>query len=240
MRRAALTALVLSLLAGTAAAFAVTQSLKLERAPVGKARFAEPFSPTCGCARQVARLSFRLRRSDRLDLDIVSDGESVRTLARGVERPRGRVFVRWDGRDDAGAVVPDGRYRLQVRAAGAGRTIVMPKGIDVDTQPPELELGEAAGTAVTPNGAGPSGNVELALTVSEKARLLVLVDGRLARVTKPWPAGEHTFVWSGRVRGSPLEPGTVDLSVRARDEAGNLSPVEAGPTIQVRAGGTGG
>jgi hypothetical protein len=93
---------------------------------------------------------------------------------------------------------------------------------------------------VTPNGTGRTGSVELDFTVSEKARLLVLVDDRLALVTRPWPPGEHTLVWSGRVRGRPLDPGTVSLSVRARDEAGNLSPVAAGPTIEVRAGGTAG
>jgi flagellar hook assembly protein FlgD len=45
------------------------------------------------------------------------------------------VRVRWNGKDDSGAIVPDGVYRLRVRFRKADRTIVIPVDIEVDSQP---------------------------------------------------------------------------------------------------------
>ena len=131
MRRVAVFVLVVALLVATAAAFAVTESLKLDRSDVGAPRFPKSFQPP----QEKAKLSFRLRHGDRLDIVIVSDGQPVRTLARSLERPRGRVRVRWDGRNDAGMVVPEGIYQVRVDLREAERTIVFPAEIRVDRSP---------------------------------------------------------------------------------------------------------
>ena len=113
-RRVALIALTLLLLAGTTLAFGVTQTLKLERSPITGPRFDQIFSPTCRCETDIAQLSFRLRRPDRVDAVLVDgSGDPVRTLASDLPRPRGRVTFLWNGRDEAGEVVSDGRYRLR-------------------------------------------------------------------------------------------------------------------------------
>lgn len=135
MRRLWLPLLVVALVVATTGALAVTESLKLEGSVIGAPRFTAVFSPGCDCPQRKAVLSFRLEHSDRLDLVIVSDGKPVRTLLENAHRPRGRVRVRWNGRDDAGAIVPDGSYRLRVRLRKADRTIVIPEDIEVDTQP---------------------------------------------------------------------------------------------------------
>ncbi len=45
----------------------------------------------------------------------------VATLLRGRARPAGGVIcVDWDGRDDGGAWVPPGLYRLRVESVGSG------------------------------------------------------------------------------------------------------------------------
>ena len=70
---------VLALLGATAAAFAVTERLKLERSPVTGTRVDHVFSPVCECARDVAVISFRLRRPETVTVDILDkDGRSVR------------------------------------------------------------------------------------------------------------------------------------------------------------------
>jgi len=46
-------------------------------------------------------------------------GRLVRSLRDGLERPAGRVEMRWDGRDDAGRDVPPGVYFARVRAVDA-------------------------------------------------------------------------------------------------------------------------
>ena len=81
MPRVVSTLLVLGLLGGTAAAFAITERLKLVPSPIVAPRVTEAFSPVCRCATDEAVFSFGLRDPDRLTVTIV-DGESrpVRTL----------------------------------------------------------------------------------------------------------------------------------------------------------------
>ena len=69
--------IVLALLGATAAAFAVTERLKLERSPVTGTRVDRVFSPVCECARDVAVISIVLRRRETVTLDIL---ESRRPL----------------------------------------------------------------------------------------------------------------------------------------------------------------
>ena len=78
-----LSALALALIAATAAAFAWTESLKLERLPVVGPRFPESFSPVCVCPTETAKLRLRFRVTDTVDADILdAEGEVVRSSAR--------------------------------------------------------------------------------------------------------------------------------------------------------------
>ncbi len=134
VRRVALTALVLVLLAGATAAFALTEALKLERAPLTVRRFDGAVTPLCGCPARRAWLVIRLRERDVLDAAIVdADGEEVRVLATGLERPAGIVRFRWNGRDDEGRVVAEGSYRLRIELHEQEQTIVIPRTIRVTT-----------------------------------------------------------------------------------------------------------
>jgi hypothetical protein len=225
--------LVLALLGGTAAAFAVTEALKLERSPLRPLRFDEVFSPTCACPTRFARLSFRLRRPDRLDLVIVSGDEPVRTLARDLDRQPGRVRVRWDGTDDSGAIVPDGSYRLRVRVHEADRTIVFPQAIRVDTEAPALEALGARPSVFSPDGDGRRDTVTIGLRTSEAGQALVFVEGQLAVNARMRTEGEKALPWDGSVEGRPLREGFYTLFARARDLAGNLSPA-ARLSVQIR------
>ena len=81
MARIATTVLVLGLLGGTAAAFAVTEGLKLEPSPILSPRIAKVFSPACDCPTRVAEIAFRLRKPDNIRVQIVRGGTVVRTRA---------------------------------------------------------------------------------------------------------------------------------------------------------------
>ena len=83
--------LVVALLAATAAAFALTQGLKLQKSPIFGTRVQPVFSPVCDCPKQTARIAFKLRKADRLDISIVDGGEVVRTIERGKRYPKGPV-----------------------------------------------------------------------------------------------------------------------------------------------------
>jgi hypothetical protein len=224
VRRVAVTVLVLALLGGTAAAFTVTEALKLERSPLTAPRLADVLAPTCACRTQVAKLSFLLRQPDRLDVVIVSGDDPVRTLASDLERPRGRLRVRWDGTDDAGAVVPDGVYRLRVSLERADRTITFPNEIRVDTEAPALEIVGVRPTAFSPDGDGRRDTVTIGLRTNEAGQALVFVDGLVAVEAPLKTEGETELSWDGNVDGRRLKGGVYTLFARARDLAGNLSP----------------
>ena len=223
MRRVALTVLVLALIAGTTAAFTITEALKLEPTPITSRRTEELFSPGCGCPTALARLPMRLRRDDRLDLDILSRGEPIRELARDREEEKGRVRVRWDGRDDAGRFVPDGVYRLRVHLRDADRTVVIPRVIRVDTESPELEILGIDRPVFSPDGDVRRDSVRIGYDSSEDGAAVVFVNGRLAAEGAFKPAGEADVAWDGQVDGRAVRAGDYTLFLRVRDAAGNLS-----------------
>lgn len=225
--------LVVGLLGGTAAAFAVTEALKLERSPIARPRFTRLFAPTCSCEKQSARLRFRLRRSDDLDVVVVNDDETpVRTLVSSLEHARGVVRLDWDGRDDSGAVVPDGRYRLRVHLARARRTILIPIPTVVDTVRPRLRLLGAAPRVFSPDGDGRNDTVALTFTASEGGRPFFLVNGVVAGEGRFTRRGRGVARWDGTMHGQELPAGRYEVRIRFRDRAGNFG--HRSGTVDVR------
>lgn len=234
MARLPQTLVVLALLAATASAFAVTERLKLERSPVTGTQVDRVFSPVCECARDVAVISFVLRRPGVLGVDVLDrDGRAVRTLVENRREPAGRVSYTWDGRDELERVVPEGVYRPRVRIREHGRTIVMPNPIRVDTTPPRITIVRAFPRVFSPDGDGRRERVTVWYEIDEPARAMMLVDGR-RRVLGRGLRQEGRLVWFGRIDGRPVRPGLYELRLRAIDRAGNRSPRTRAVTVRVR------
>jgi FlgD Ig-like domain len=233
--RLAITALVLALIGGTTAAFTLTEALKLQRSPIGKPRIRPFFSPTCECPKRTARMLIRLKKEDRLDVVVVnSDGDPVRTLASDVRESPGKVIFTWDGRTDAGALAPDGAYRLRVHLDEEHRTIVIPNTTRLDTEPPTAELVSLAPRVLSPDGDGRRDSATLVVSLGEDSRPVVLVDGTPAEAGRRAPAGESELDWPGTREGRPLGEGTYVVGVQASDRAGNVSPQSSGLTVRLR------
>ncbi len=218
-----MTVLVLALIGGTTAAFTITEALKLEPTPITAKRAEELFSPGCGCPTAIARLSMRIRRNDRLDLDILAGGVPIRNLARDLEAKKGRVRVRWDGRDDAGRIVPDGSYRLRVHLRDDDRTVVIPRTVRVDTESPDFEVLGVDRQVFSPDDDGQGDSIRIGYDSSEDGAAVVFVNGRLAAEGAFKPAGEADIAWDGQVDGRAVRAGDYTLFLRVRDAAGNLS-----------------
>ncbi len=67
-------------------------------------------------------------------------GGLVRVLLSEEPQGTGQHNLLWDGRSETGAVVEDGQYRLEVYAAGVLRGTTRNLLLQVDTQPPRLQL----------------------------------------------------------------------------------------------------
>jgi len=228
------TAVVVVLLVATAVSFAVTERLKLERSPITATKVDKVFSPVCECVRDVAVISFVLRRSQTVTLDILdSRGNVVRTLVRKEHQPRGRVSYTWDGLDDAGMPVPDGRYRPRVHLARHGRTIVLPNWIRVDTTAPVIRLVRVVPRVFSPDGDGRRDRIDATFVTDEPARAMMLVDGR-RRVFDRYRKTSGKLTWYGQIRGRPAKPGVYEIRLRAVDEAGNTSMRTRAVDVRVR------
>ena len=226
--------IVLALLGATAAAFAVTERLKLERSPVTGTRVDRVFSPVCECARDVAVISIVLRRRETVTLDILDrDGRSVRTIVQNLRERAGRVSYTWDGRDNLERVVREGVYRPRVQLERHGRTIVLPNPIRVDTTAPAIRLVRVFPRVFSPDSDGRRDRVTASYRINERAGAIMLVDGR-QRVQSKFRQLEGRLVWFGRVNGDVVRPGTYEIRLRAVDRAGNRSLRTRAVPVRVR------
>ena len=234
MARWAQLLIVLALLGATAAAFAVTERLKLERSPITGTQVDRVFSPVCECARDLSVISFILRRRETVTLDILDrNARSIRTVVRNRRESAGRVSYTWDGRDNLDRVVPEGVYRPRVRLRRNGRTIVLPNPIRVDTTAPVITLVRVFPRVFSPDGDGQSDRVTATYRIDERAQAVMLVDGR-QRVQSKFRSVDGKLVWFGRVNGRTVAPGTYEIRLRAVDRAGNRSMRTRGVTVLLR------
>ena len=100
MQRLLTTVTLVGLLVATAAAFAITERLKLTKSAVYGTVISTRISPTCGCANRKASVFFKLRRSDDIAVSVLNArGQEVALLA-AQRYPRGPVTLLWNGRDE--------------------------------------------------------------------------------------------------------------------------------------------
>jgi hypothetical protein len=216
---------VAALLVATAAAFLITERLKLTPAAIYGTRVSKTFSPVCRCATDSASISFRLRRSGSVQVDVIGhDGALTRKLARR-RFHAGRLSFRWFGRDRFGGVSADGNYKVEVRLFSEHRTIVFPNTIRLITVPPRVERFQPARRSILTGK-----RVRIHYQFDESANPILFVDGREA-VFGRFARSAGTIDWFGKVGGHALTTGIHQLSLEARDSAGNTS--SATPSIRI-------
>ncbi len=202
--------LVVALLAATAAAFALTQGLKNQPAGIfGTQVPRDIFSPVCDCGSDQASITFKLRNPDRLDVSVVDGSERVvSTIEDDREHERGLVAIQWDGRDDAGRVLPEGAYKLRVRLRDDRTTYTLPNPIRIDVTRPQLELVSAGPRVISPDGDRRRDLVTFRYRLNEPGRGMLFVNGT-RRVRKLFARTEDSIVWYGKVEQARAPSGLV-------------------------------
>jgi hypothetical protein len=224
------TAVVLALLAGTAAAFAITEGAKLTKSPIASTEVTPLFSPEALDAdKKVAYVQFRLRTRERLTVWMQdSHGLRVATLLPPRSARAGTKFkLLWDGFSGGGVIDPDGEYKPVVKLERSHRTIVLPSVIKLDTVPPKVTVRHPEYPIISPDGDGHSDDFRFQYKLSEPAHVILAVRGRRVLFT----LGQKTtgqVVWDGKVRNSQgrlvrARPGRYLLTISAQDRAGNVS-----------------
>jgi len=220
------------LLGATFAAFFAAQRIKGEPAVAQVVSLARVFSPNGDGTKEVNHFEVELRERSEISVDVVdSAGDAVRRLAEDATvSPDRPLQLVWDGRTDAGARVPDGRYRVRVTLRREGRSVVVPRTTLVDTQPPRPRVKTTKPGPIVAPGAGPIrmeiGSVSNRLV---KRGVVYRVDDGPARIVARIPPvhDTRTLEWDGRVGGKPAPLGTYLVQVISRDRAGNTGVAQA-------------
>jgi hypothetical protein len=232
LQRAFTIAVLLGLLLASAGAFALTEHLKLIKSPVYDTKVTRVFSPTCSCATDAAEITFKLRQPDRVRITIVdASGHPVVTA----ERPKSKTFDwYWYGMSSPESMAPDGVYQPKITLLGAGRTILMPNKITLDTSVPHV-LSASDGTGrLMP---GDHRTITISYVLDGPAHAAVYLG--TSRVVLSRRMGTHAVVkWNGTDRGKPLPPGRYVLDVSAIDRAGNETPAAQRKQVVVDIVGT--
>jgi len=236
LQRLLTTAILVGLLVATAAAFAVTERLKLTKSPIfGTVVYPKNgFSPTCGCARGKTTIRIKLRHRDAVTVRILDRRKHlVRDLVDGVPASRGVNVFRWDGRTDGNTIAKDGVYKAEIHLAGQHQTILLPNEIVLDTTAPQILDVSTNREAFSPDGDRQADFVRIRYELSKPAHVNVYLGGTRILRTYRHPS-KGSFSWFGRVNGRTLPPGTYTLQVSAVDVAGNSTPLAERQRIRIR------
>src|SRR5579864_3321332 len=216
---------LVGLLVATAAAFAITEKLKLTKSAVYGTLVSTRLSPTCGCAHGKARIFFKLRRADDITVSILNTHEQEVAILAARHYPRGPLTLRWNGRDDETRRAPDGTYRVQVHLSGQHQTIDLPNRIVLDTKPPKIDSVVENREIFSPDNDHQSDFVRLTYTLSKPAHVILYLDGtRIHRTYRTRVKGSISWHGDG-VDGSTLKAGAYKLELGAVDLNGNTTPV---------------
>jgi len=228
--------LVLGVLGAAAAAFAISEGLKVQRAAVTNVKIVNKiFSPVCGCPQRRATIGFSLTRKDKVSVSMLDDGgKVVRTLVTRKELGRGAHHFTWNGRNDRGRVVPEASYRPRVELDKADKTYDLPNPIQVDVTRPIIRALSVKPRVISPDGDGHSDVTRVEYRISERGQALLYVGGRREARSR-FKKQHDTINWYGKRNGRAVPPGRYVLSLAAIDRAGNRSarPVKAG-LVRVR------
>lgn len=225
---------LVALLVATAAAFAITERLKLTKsALMPGTKVSKYFSPACGCARSHGKIRIVLRRADTITVTIVdARGNEVVPLAHG-RYPRGEAKFAWDGTTAGHERAPDGAYRVKVHLARQHQTIVLPNQMQLDTKPPQVVSVAQNRYLFSPDGDKQADFVRFSYTLSKPAHIAIFLDGRRVLYTKrhTQKGGVTTLAIAHDLLS---RPGRYTLEIGAVDLAGNGTPVAERWRVHVR------
>jgi len=229
------------LVLATLGAFVATQRLKRSTPFVERVYYFGPCIRQSGsCSRSsfspvsawpTIKLRFQLpKRQTGVTVAIVNDsGDEVRTLADDRTLRRGQHIYTWNGRDNAGVVVPDGPYRLRVTLRGQGRALTAPRTIRVDTKPPVARIRSVGPQTVLP-GSSKLGELRVRFSGPSNPRAQVRVwRTDLPKLEEiPGLPQVHRFRQSFSWQVPPLADGVYDVTVTVWDQAGNAGTTARG------------
>lgn len=222
------------LVAATFAAFFVAQRLKAAPSVVQQFNAYYTFSPNGDGRWDASHITFKIKQADDVTVEILDvDGDPVRTLMDDKHLDAYtpiKPSLSWDGRDDDGQLVPDGRYRVRITLRHLGRSLIPQRSIVKDTTPPRPKVRSIGpstvyGPELLPEPNGQPARIRFS-PVGFKGKLMIFRTGPGTPrqvYTHDLPKSSTTFRWNGiDDAGRRVSPGTYLVVLQWRDFAGNI------------------
>lgn len=186
-----------------------------------------PFSPNGDGVKDTTDVVFALLRPATCTIKLFNrDGAVVRTLLDHAASPAGRNAVPWNGKNDAGTVVPDGVYAIRLWAIDAGGVKESATAlVIVDTTGPAVSDVAAVPPVFSPNGDGRADLTRILFRLNETSWISVGVyqsgapKGEIFSGVKP--AGPNQVIWDGRIGGRVVPDGRYQVGIFPKDMGGN-------------------
>ncbi len=203
------------LVIATFSAFFVAQRLKnaptvISKLTIETGGVGNIFSPNGDGRRDRMRVGLNIKRADRVTVTMLNGaGDPVRTLVddRPVAAYRRVWGAEWDGRDNAGRTVPDGRYRIRISLRDQGRSFVDPRSVLKDTDPPRplvasIGPGKNYGPEILPRRGGAAARVRFGspALACPQVRVFRTAPGATVEVLRQTlKVGQLRWSWNGRL-----------------------------------------
>ncbi len=177
------------------------------------------FSPNGDGQRDTALLTYALSDDATVTIKVLDKGQHpVRVLLSEAPQSAGQHVAQWEGLNDVGLPVPDGKYYFQIIATATARQTITSVPIYVDTTPPIIRL------------AYPQEDVTVGAN-TQKIRVEGVTDPKasvwLNDMYQPIPMDKN-----GGFRAEvPLKEGVNRIEIIAVDEAGNRASVIRNVTL---------
>jgi hypothetical protein len=226
-----------ALVAATLGAFFVTQRLKQSPRLVQTLSVTRDYSPRVKFKRAAIRIKLTRRADDATVSILDPDGDVVRRLVRNRRYRKGAAIqLLWNGRDDAGRMVPDGSYRVRVGLRHQGRSVTLVDEIRVDGTPPRPLVrvdrpGGGGGPLIFPLPRGGPVRFKVLNTAVSGTPIFRVYrtdlgpQPRAVARLRAGPGAASGF-WDGTVTrhsGGPAPPpGVYVISAQVADRAGNV------------------
>ena len=148
--------------------------------------------------------------------------------------------LEFDGKNDAGSVLPDGDYQLVFSAAfNNGQESQIARNITVDNTPPAASV-RADGLIFSPDGDGKLDTLTFSQEGSKEKAWSAVVADEAGKTVKSWSFGETpdaSVVWDGTASDGRITDGFYTYTLFATDLAGNTGRAQT-PAFELNTGTT--
>lgn len=194
------------------------------------------FTPNGDGSRDTLRIRRSLTERARIRVQVRDRRDRlVRTFTRTAGQGTGTIT--WDGRNDRGKVVPEGRYTVRLTPRDTAGNKGTPRTLSavVLTSLKRVTPNRRAIDASDRDKLGES--VRVAFTLSQKAKVRIQVRDSKDRVVRTalggsFKAGRHAWRWDGKdSKGRFVADGAYRVTVRSTTSAGSMSqthPIHVG------------